>query len=337
MSTIADVTKFLEQIAPRSLQESYDNSGLICGDASRQVTGVLVSLDAIETVVDEAIKKGVNLIVSHHPILFCGLTSLTGATYVERTILKAIKHDIALYAIHTNLDNVLQHGVNQRLAETLGLTDLSILAPNQSAAQFNIPVSALLVDDLMKNLEGELAMEVSRFNVQIKKLTSAVQVQGPKHIESAVAASCRQYQLDYGVTDHRSSKTSHIGAGVLGHTALPMTEENFLQIVKEKLQLEVIRHTALRGKSIEKVALCGGSGSFLLPKAIRAGADIFITADYKYHQFFDADDRIVIADVGHFESEQYTIDLLVDQIKGKFSNFAARSAETRTNPVYYFR
>ncbi len=335
MPTIAEVISFLERIAPPQLQESYDNSGLICGDRTAEVKGIIVSLDAIESVVDEAIETGVNLIVSHHPIVFSGLISLTGANYVERTVIKAIKHDIALYGIHTNLDNVLNNGVNQKLAEQLELTNVSILRPSRDVVNFGIRVSNLLKEDVVNALNSELSAEIISFNTQIE-VEKEVIVSGPRFIEKTIAAVCRQYQTTYWHQELKSSAGTGTGAGMIGHNALPMTENEFLAHVKQKLHLQVIRHTALRGRSIQKVAICGGSGSFLLPAALKAGADIFVTSDYKYHQFFDAEGQLVIADVGHFESEQFTIDALVDLINGKFSNFAARCAKTRTNPVYYF-
>jgi dinuclear metal center YbgI/SA1388 family protein len=335
MATVADVIAHLEQIAPPSLQESYDNSRLICGNPKAQVTGVIVSLDAIESIVDEAISSGSNLVVSHHPIVFSGLKSLTGVNYIQRTIIKAIKHDIALYAIHTNLDNVLRQGVNERLALRLELTKLEILAPKQQVVRHIIEVSDLLKPNVVRALHEQLAEVEERFDVDFDE-HDGLTITGPGFISRTVARVCHQFRTNYCSQDIMSSRAGSIGAGMLGHTALPMTEDDFMSLVKTKLNLTVIRHTAFLGKSIQKVALCGGSGSFLLSAAIASGADAFVTADYKYHQFFDAEDQLVIADVGHFESEQFTIDLLVEAINGKFSNFAARCAKARTNPVHYF-
>lgn len=258
---VSDITSWLEHIAPPHLQESYDNAGLITGHPDQDVTGVLFSLDAIETVVDEAIQKGCNMIVSHHPIVFRGLKRFNGANYVERTVIKAIRHEIALYAIHTNLDNVLHRGVNERIAQRLGLQNIQILTPKA------------------------------------------------------------------GVPD--------VGAGVTGSLPEPMSELDFLHQVKTAMLTRCIRHTALTGKVVRKIAVCGGSGSFLLSDAIRAGADVFITADFKYHEFFDADYRIVIADIGHYESEQFTIPLLFEIISEKFPNFALHLTRVSTNPVHY--
>jgi dinuclear metal center YbgI/SA1388 family protein len=256
-----DVISTLEAIAPPDLQEAYDNAGLIVGDPATALTGVLFCLDSTEAVIDEAVRKGCNLVVAHHPILFRGLKRLNGATYVERTILKAIRHDVAVYAIHTNLDNVHRHGVNERIAQRLGLTDTRLLAPRPG-------------------LPG-------------------------------------------------------VGAGLLGELPQALDELDFLRMVKATLRSGCVRHTALRGRPVRTVAVCGGAGSFMLPDARRSGADALVTADFKYHEFFDAEGELVIADVGHYESEQYTIELLYDIIREKFPTFALHCTELNTNPVHY--
>ena len=335
MATVAEVISFLEQIAPPALQESYDNAGLICGDRNTAVSSVLVSLDAIETVVDEAIEVGANLVISHHPIVFGGLKSLTGANYVERTVIKAIKNDIALFAVHTNLDNVLSHGVNQKLAQELHLEKIRVLSPRPDVGHFVIHVPTLLKEEVLTALRNEMGSMIQSFGIQIEA-DEKIHVTGPLFLSRIIAGVCDHYQTAYWEHKMKSSDATQIGSGLVGELKLPMTEEDFLEFVKERLNLKVIRHTALLGRSVQRVAICGGSGSFLLPAAIKSNADVFITADYKYHQFFDADEELVIADVGHFESEQFTINLLADLINGKFSNFAARCAKTPTNPVHYF-
>lgn len=258
---IKDIIHVLEAIAPPHLQESYDNAGLIVGNNETEVRGVLFCLDSTEAIVEEAVQKNCNLIVAHHPIVFRGLKRLNGVNYVERTVIQAIQNDIAIYAIHTNLDNVHRQGVNSKIAQKLGLQNTSVLAPRP--------------DD------------------------------------------------------------SNIGAGLLGVLQNPMEEHAFLLYVKEALKTHCIRHTALRNRPIERVAVCGGSGSFLLPAALKSGADAFVTADFKYHEFFDAEDRLIIADVGHYESEQFTIELLYELIHEKFPNFALHLTELVTNPVFY--
>lgn len=258
---ISDILSVLESIAPPHLQESYDNAGLIVGDPNAEVRGVLFCLDSTEAIVEEAVARGCNLIVAHHPIIFRGLKRLNGATYIERTVMHAVRQDVAIYAIHTNLDNVYKQGVNSKIAEKIGLVDTRILAPK------------------------------------------------PADFE--------------------------IGAGLLGNLPKPMAEADFLQHLKTALNTQCIRHTALRGKPVRKVAVCGGAGSFLLSEALRAKADAFVSADFKYHEFFDAEGRLVIADVGHFESEQFTIELLHGIVREKFPTFALHLTNLNTNPVFY--
>lgn len=261
MTRISEIIQFLHQLAPNHLQEDYDNSGLIVGDEHAEVHGVLISLDCTEAVVEEAIALGANLIVSHHPIVFRGLKRFTGQTYIDRVVSMAIKNDIALFAIHTNLDNVASEGVNGKIASILGLEDLSVLRP-------------------MPGEEGR-------------------------------------------------------GAGLLGRIE-PVSAVDFLAFVKNKMGLDCIRYTQLCKDQVSQIAVCGGSGSFLLGDAIKKGADVLITSDFKYHEFFDADGKIIILDIGHFESERFTIDLLYALISNNFTNFAAHCTKVHTNPVKYF-
>lgn len=261
MTKIADVIHFLHEIAPNHLQEDYDNAGLIVGHPSTEITSILISLDCTEAVVDEAIALGANLIVSHHPIVFRGLKRFNGEHYVERVIIKAIKNEINLFAIHTNLDNVANDGVNQKIAEKIGLQDCTILR-------------AKSLDPL-------------------------------------------------------------IGAGMIGKID-PCSPEQFMQNLKTNMGLQYIKHTELCLESVSTIAVCGGAGSFLLQDAIRAGADVFISADFKYHEFFDANDEIIVLDIGHYESERFTIELLYTLISNKFINFAAHCTKVVTNPVKYY-
>ncbi len=260
--TIQDITSFLETVAPLFLQESYDNVGLITGHPNWNCTGIITTLDATEAVVNEAIKNNCNLIVAHHPIIFSGLKKINGKNYVEKTIITAIKNDIAIYAIHTNLDNVL-HGVNKMIADKLGLINQQILQP----------------------------------------------------------------KTELGI---------NIGCGIMGHLPQPIGETALLQNLKEKFNLQVIKHTALNNKMVTKIALCGGAGSFLISAAIQAGADFYLSSDIKYHEFFDANNQIVIADIGHYESEQFTCSLLFDILREKFPTFAVLKTGVKTNPVHYF-
>ncbi len=253
---------FFEKVAPLHLQESYDNAGLITGNPEMEISGVITCLDSTEAVVKEAIELGSNVIVAHHPIIFSGLKSLTGANYIQRTIQMAIKHDIAIVAMHTNLDNVFQHGVNERIAKRLGLEDLQILRP-------------------------------------------------------------------------KDPTEPQIGSGMIGELPSSIESMSFLKELKLKMGVNCIKYTQIHTPMIKKVAVAGGSGGFLLKDAIQQGADIFITADFKYHEFFDANDQIIIADIGHYESEQYTIELLSELINDNFVKFAARTTKMVTNPVNY--
>lgn len=267
-----ELTEHLESIAPPYLQESYDNSGLIVGDPEAEVKGILLCLDSTEDVVREAKKKGCNVVIAHHPVIFRGIKQLTPATYVERTVRMAVKEDINIYAIHTNLDNVLVNGVNGKIADKLGLEKRRVLLPKANTQQD-----------------------------QDKEVT---------FIDT--------------------------GAGVVGELPEPLDERAFLDYLKKRMELTMIRHTPLLGKKAHRIAVCGGSGAFLIRHAIRAHADFYITGDVKYHEFFDADGRIVIADIGHYESEWFTTELLNALIREKFPNFAPLIAETITNPLNYY-
>lgn len=263
MTLIRDVMTVLEAVAPPHLQESYDNAGLIVGHPDTPVTGIVFALDSTEAVIEEAVALGCNLVVAHHPIVFRGLKRFNGANYVERTVISAIRHQVAIYAIHTNLDNVHRQGVNAKIAEQIGLLHTRILLP-------------------------------------------------------------------------KAGQTDGIGAGLVGTLPKPMSEVAFLQQIKTAFRAGCVRHTALRQRPVERVAVCGGAGSFLLPEARRAGADVLVSADFKYHEFFDAEGEIIIADIGHYESEQFTIELLRDLVQDNFGTFALHCTKLNTNPVFYF-
>ncbi len=361
---IKDVTTFLESWAPRSYQESYDNSGLLTGDSSLEVKGILVSLDCTEEVVAEAIKTGCNLIVAHHPIIFKGLKKLTGSNYIERTIILAIKHDIAIYAIHTNLDNI-HTGVNLKIAQMIGLKNLHILVPKTDTLQklvtFIPKVDAEKVLAAMHNAGAGQIGEYKNCSFKIEGVGSylptgsaqpnigsidkqefvnevRVEVIFPAHqsreIIEAMKSSHPYEEVAYYLTN-LSNENQEVGSGMIGELEEPMEPSAFLKGLKSSMNLSVIRHTDLLNRSIKKVAVAGGAGSFLLPKAIQAGADIFITADFKYHEFFDADGKIIIADIGHYESEVFTKDLIVGVLMEKFPSFAINFSKTITNPISY--
>ncbi|MCU0437058.1 MAG: Nif3-like dinuclear metal center hexameric protein [Raineya sp.] len=364
MDTIKQIIQLLESFAPPAYQESYDNSGLIVGNSDTQITGVLVSLDMTEDIVDEAINSNCNLIVAHHPILFKPLKSLTGKNYVERTILKAIKHDIALYAIHTNLDNVWG-GVNFHIAERLGLRNVRILAPKShilSKLTTFCPkgYSQKILEALWQAGAGQIGNyqncsfqlegtgtfqpneKANPFLGEQGKLEEAsefrIEVVFPTYLQRKIIQTLKQnhpYEEVAYYLHNLENENQEVGSGAIGELSDEMDEQTFLMYLKEKMNLKVLKHTRLLKKPIKKVALCGGSGVFLLRTAIAAKADIFITADVKYHEFFDTENKIVLADIGHYESEIFTKELLHKVLSEKFPNIAVQISQTNTNPVYY--
>lgn len=362
---VKDFTSILEKEAPPSYQESYDNSGLITGNSEQEVSGVLICLDSTESVIDEAISKKCNFIIAHHPIVFSGLKKITGKNYVERTIIKAIKNDIAIYAIHTNLDNVAV-GVNQKICEKLGVENCKILSPKSALLRKLVTFCPVDQADKVRqalfeagagqignysecsfNLEGTGTFKASRgtnpyvgeIDKQHKeketRIETIYETVNEPHILKALFNSHPYEEVAYDLYS-LSNTYNEVGSGMIGSLKESVSEIDFLSRVKTAFQTGSIRHTELRGKPVKKVAVCGGSGSFLLSDAVRAGADLFLTSDFKYHQFFDADGRIVIADIGHYESEQYTKDLIFDILIKKFPTFALRLSEVVTNPVKYF-
>ena len=362
---IQEIVSFLESVAPPVLQESYDNAGLITGNGNWNCTGIITTLDATEEVVQEAIEKKCNLIVAHHPIIFGGLRKITGKNYVEKTVITAIKNDIAIYAIHTNLDNVL-HGVNAAIADKLGLVNQTILQPKNDTLKklFTfVPVeyaekvrSAIFAagaghisnySECSFNAKGEGTFKpgegTNPFTGKIGERHAEEEMKlemiFPAWLENkiliAMIAAHPYEEVAYDIVA-LENQNQQVGSGLVGELTEPVKEPEFLNLLKEKFNLSVIRHTPLRGKPVKKVALCGGAGSFLIGAAIAAGADFYISADIKYHEFFDANGRLVIADIGHYESEQFTIDLLFDILRQKFPTFAVLKTGVKTNPVHYF-
>jgi dinuclear metal center YbgI/SA1388 family protein len=364
MTTLHELMAHLEAFAPPSLQESYDNAGLIVGDPNTEVKGVIIALDCTEEVVEEAMATGCNVIVAHHPIVFSGMKRFNGKTYVERTVMKAIKHDIAIYAMHTNLDNV-RHGVNRKIAERLGLMNLRVLAPKRGLlrklvvfvplAETEAVRSALFAagagsignyDECSFGLAGTGSFRgregaqptVGQVGEHRRESEERIEVIFEAWKESAVLAGLRKSMTYEEIAyDIYSLENTHqgIGAGMVGELENPVSEQEFLLHVKKSMQAGVVRHTRLIGKKVKKVAICGGSGSFLLKDAKKAGADVFVTADFKYHEFFDAEGTLVIADIGHFESEQFTGELIHSLILEKFTTFAVRLTGVNTNPLQY--
>ncbi|MEA3427498.1 MAG: Nif3-like dinuclear metal center hexameric protein [Bacteroidota bacterium] len=362
---IRDIIRELEKKAPLSLQESYDNAGLLTGNAEWECTGVLCTLDATEAVILEARERGCNLVVAHHPIIFGGLKKLNGKNYVERTVITAIKNDIAIYAIHTNLDNVLD-GVNDRIADRLGLTNRRILSPKAGQlmklytfvphAQANQVREALFAagaghigeySETSFNSEGTGTFKGSEntnpFAGQPGKRHEEkevkIEVILPAYLQpSVVKALWEAHPYEEVAYDLvcLSNDNQLVGSGLLGELPEALDETGFLHMLKTSFELKMVKHTPLLGKKIKKVAVCGGSGSFLSGKALAAGADVYVTSDIKYHEFFDANDRILLADIGHWESEQFTTDLLVEILQAKFPTFAVLKSGVKTNPVHYF-
>ncbi|OSZ76850.1 Nif3-like dinuclear metal center hexameric protein [Chitinophagaceae bacterium IBVUCB2] len=361
---IAEIISFLETEAPPSLQEQYDNAGLITGDASWECTGIICSLDAIEDVVQEAISKKCNLIIAHHPIIFGGLKKINGKNYVEKTVIKAIKSDIAIYAIHTNLDNIIG-GVNGKMAAMLGLQNLTILLPkegmlkklftfvplaaaekvrvaifqaggghisNYSECSFNTTgTGTFKAGEGTNPYSGTIGQRHMEEEVKIEIIFPAYL---ERKIISAMKASHPYEEVAFDIIN-LSNSHPHIGSGMIGELNQPMDEKAFLSYIKSVFEASVVRHTTLLSRPIKKVAICGGAGSFLISKALAVGADVFITADLKYHEFFDANNQILIADIGHYESEQFTINLLQELLANKFPTFAVLKTAVKTNPVHY--
>ena len=361
---VNDVLKALNSWAPPQLQEGYDNATIISGNLYQEVSNVLVSLDCIESILDEAIEKNCNCIVSHHPIVFKGLKSFTGKNYVERTIIKAIKNDIAIIAVHTNLDNVW-HGVNNKIGEMLGLRNLKVLATKENTLQKLFTyVPQKNAETLRNSLFEAGAGKIGNYdscsfnsagigtfkptegaNPYVGKVgeihhenEQKIEVVFPTYLRNKIIEALRKNHPYEEVAFDIFDVVNHhpqIGAGMIGEID-SIDEQFFLEKVKSIFKCGVIKHTNLLNKPITKVAYCGGAGSFLLSKAINHNADIFITGDVKYHEFFDADGKIVFADIGHFESEQFTIDLIGDFLKQNFNTFATHLTGVKTNPVNYF-
>ncbi|MBC9812435.1 Nif3-like dinuclear metal center hexameric protein [Crocinitomicaceae bacterium CZZ-1] len=362
---LKEIIQYLEFLAPLSSQESYDNSGLITGNVNMPITQALICLDSTEEVVDEAIENGCNLIIAHHPIVFQGLKSLTGKTYVERVVLKCIKNDIALYAIHTNLDNY-RFGVNDEIGRRLGLENMQILSPKAGVLnKITVFVPLENREQVAQAMFNAGAGSIGQYNAcsffgegtgtftpvaganpyigtpgtaeQVKenRLEVLVSTHQLAAVVSAMNESHPYEEVAYDIVALRNSNAFE-GTGMIGKLPVPMPTEAFLNLVKNAFNCGVIRHTKLVKTTIETVAFCGGSGSFLLKEAIRSKADVYITGDFKYHEFFDAEDKLIIADIGHFESEQYTINLLSAILTKKFPNFALRLTTINTNPINYF-
>ena len=361
---IKDLVEFLEQYAPLSYQEDYDNAGLIVGNPKDEIKSGLVCLDCTEQIIDEAILKKCDIVIAHHPIIFKGLKKLNGKNYIERVIIKAIKNNIAIYAIHTNLDNVI-NGVNDKICDKIGLINRSILAPKKNnlkklATYIPINYADVVKEAIFKAGAGNIGNyancsfniigngtfkaknnakpfigEINKLHIEEElKIEVIFNQENQAKIINALLNSHPYEEVAYDIYPLDNLNTQ-LGSGMVGELKEEKDAHEFLMSLKKNMNVSVIRHTSLNHKKIKKVAVCGGSGSFLLQQAKQAQADIFITADFKYHEFFDADGEIVIADIGHYESEQFTQDLLLDIITKNFPNFAIRLTENNTNPIKY--
>jgi len=365
MLPIHEIIKTLESVAPLALQESYDNAGLLVGDPEKRVNAALLTVDVTEDVVEEAVQKGTGLIIAHHPVIFSGIKKITGGNYVERILAQAIRNEIAIYAAHTNLD-AAPGGVNAKISEKLGLTGCRVLQPLTGRLKklvAFIPVDA--ADKVKKAILDAGAGHIGNYDYCGFSLNGSgsfrgndqahpfVGKKGQVHHENEIRfetifPAWKQNTILEALMDahpyeevafdvyplENSYQTT--GMGMVGKLPELLAENQFLQLLKNQFHTGCIKHTAFTGKKISRVAVCGGAGASLLPLAIQAKADAFVSGDFKYHQFFDADNKILIADIGHFESEQFTKELFLELLVKKFPKFALRFSEVKTNPVNYY-
>jgi dinuclear metal center YbgI/SA1388 family protein len=366
MIKIKDITNYLEQWAPLAYQEAYDNSGLLLGDLNNLVNGILICLDITEDILKEAKEKNCNLIIAHHPIIFRPIKKLTGSNYVERCVIKAIKQDISIYILHTNLDNIA-HGVNQSIAQQLDLKNCQILLPKPNTLQKLIAfLSHSTLNQVNKALyqAGAIHIDNSKYDGFFTNITNTnytsdelinfsinsghnqelvdrykLEATFPAYLNKKIIDALQKahsYERIVYQIQNLENPNLQVGAGMMGELSQPLESRAFLSYLKEKMGLSSLRHSTCIEKNIKKVALCGGAGIFLLPAALSQGADAFVTADVKYHDFFDADGRILLTDVGHYESEIIIKGLIYSKLSKKFSNIAILQSAIQTNPVHYF-
>lgn len=361
---VKDFTNYLEQLAPLTYQEEYDNSGLIIGDFNMEVKGVLITLDCNDKVLDEAINNKCNLVITHHPIIFKGLKKINNDSLTDKLVIKAIKNNVAIYSIHTNLDNIV-NGVNSEIAKRLKLKNCRVLSSKNECLRklvFYCPKENTtdLIEKLCSVGAGAIGnynncsfkssgvgtfkpLENSNPNKGVKgKLYSSkedrVELVFLKDKQNKIIQTLKENhpyeEIAYQIYI-LDNKIRSIGSGLVGELDEPVDSILFLKQLKKIMNLELIRHTHVNKDVIKKIALCGGSGSFLIDKAIYSNADIFITSDIKYHQFFDIDNKIILADIGHYESEQFTKNLVYDYLTKKFTKFAILLSKVNTNPINY--
>lgn len=361
---IKDIVKHIEELAPLAYQESYDNAGLMVGAYSDEVEAALITFDITEEIIDEAIELNAGLVIAHHPIVFSGLKKLNGNNMVERCVIKAIRNNIALYAAHTNIDNV-NEGVNHKICSLLNLQECKILAPISAQLsklvvfvptdKANIVRQAMfaagagsigeydncsfnsngegtfLAKENANPYVGEIGQEHHEPEVRIETIVPNIIL---NKVVSAMVQAHPYEEVAYDIYELKN-KLNTVGAGMIGKLSEPIDEMEFLKLVKEKFNAGCVKYSPLLNKKIQKVAVCGGSGSFLIGNAIGARADVFITGDIKYHDFFRAENKIVLADIGHYESEQYTKNIIYDLLMKKISKFALHLSKLNSNPVNY--
>ena len=361
---ISEIISLIEEVAPISLQEEYDNAGMQVGNKENEATGALLCIDVTEDIVDEAIQKGLNLIISHHPLLFKGLKNITGKNYIERVVIKAIKNDISIYAAHTNLDNA-QGGVNYKIAEKLNLKNVQILSPqNGKLLKLVVFVPLLAVDKVREAMLNAGAGKIGNYDMCSYNMTGfgtfracegaepycgelgaihkedevRVEVILPDYEKNKVLnAMIKAHPYEepaYDIIQLQNANTS-AGSGVVGELVEPMDEKDFLMMVKDVFKAGAVKYSSLTGNKIKKVALCGGSGSFLINDSVRANADLFLTGEIGYHNFFMAEKKILLVEAGHYETEQYTKDIFCDIITKKFPNFAVQYTNIELTTINY--
>ncbi len=359
------VIRVLEDFAPLPLQESYDNAGLVVGSHEKDIDSVLLCLDVTESVMDDAVKKGAGLVISHHPVIFGKLSKLTGGSFTERVIIKAIRHDIALYSAHTNIDSVFG-GVNTRIAEKIGLRKPEILSPAAGLLRklvvFVPSGHASKVreaifeggaghigeyDQCSFNVEGEGSFRGSENSDPFTGEPGSLHFEKELRIETIYPEFRESRILEKMIKAHPyeevaydiyplENKYDRAGMGMAGMLDKPLAAKDFLKHLKDVFGIKSIRHSEMPGNKISRVAVCGGSGSSLIPAARKWGADIYVSSDFKYHDFFQEGNRMMIADIGHFESEQFTLEIFHELLTKNFPNFAVHFSDVKTNPIHYF-
>jgi dinuclear metal center YbgI/SA1388 family protein len=365
MVLLKHIISEIEQFAPPAFQEDYDNSGLQAGDPEMEINGVLITLDITEEVIADAVAHGDNLIIAHHPVTLEGIKSFTGKTHPERIFMETVRKNIAIYSAHTSIDSVA-NGVSGILAQKIGLTNIEVLSPRRGlliklvtfvpadyaekvrTAIFNAGAGVIgNYDCCSYNLEGKGSFRAGENTNPFVGNKGTIHYEKEVRIETILPAHLKHKVLKALFESHPyeevaydlyplENQWSQVGFGAIGDLKEPHTEKEALKKIKNSTGTQCIRHTELSGKPVKRIAVCGGTGSFLLKDAIRKGADIFVSSDFKYHQFQEADRKIVIADIGHYESEQFTKEVFFELLTKKFPNFAVRLTEVSTNPIKYF-